>query len=181
MTKEELDQFRKKIACDIEYNNCRDRFRDNYEGMEAIIGDRRNLIDKVSKKVNLEKLWERDDIKSAFRKLSSLTPVGNKDSGFVPEINILRATYFLRHHMGLFDNWGGFPKDLDDPNEIEIGSNWKSQNPVLAILTIVKQIRDNLFHGGKIQIENEIYERNKILICIGAEILDILLKHIETP
>ncbi|GAA0890364.1 hypothetical protein GCM10009122_00420 [Fulvivirga kasyanovii] len=179
MTKDQLNEFREKIAKDTEYNDCRERFRNNYEDIEAIIGDRRNLINNVAQKANQNKLWEQEGIKSAARKLCCLTPVGNKDRGFEAGTNILRATYFLRHHTGLFDKWDGFLEDLDDVNEIEIGSHWKGKDPILAVLTIVKQIRDNLFHGGKVQLENKVYERNKVLICLASEILDIVLKNIN--
>jgi hypothetical protein len=49
-----------------------------------------------------------------------------------------------------------------------------------SMMELVKQIRNNLFHGGKMElVEPEVYERNKNLVRHGAEITTILLDYLE--
>jgi len=50
--------------------------------------------------------------------------------------------------------------------------------PFEAILRIIYQIRCNLFHGDKVILFGEQFERDKILIEASSSILEILLNHI---
>lgn len=62
-------------------------------------------------------------------------------------------------------------------NEIEHANNWTSDS-FSALFSIIKEIRDNLFHGRKIDIDLLQDERSKVLVQIGANLTDVLLAHL---
>ena len=68
-----------------------------------------------------------------------------------------------------------FP-DLD--NEKVTGKKW-TKSCFNALLTIIKQIRDNLFHGRKIELAPEQYNRNKELIGLSVELTTVILDNLE--
>ena len=50
-----------------------------------------------------------------------------------------------------------------------------------ALMTIVRQVRNNLFHGNKMEYAPiEQYERNKFLVRIAYEVTQILLDNLVT-
>jgi hypothetical protein len=49
-----------------------------------------------------------------------------------------------------------------------------------AMMILVRQIRNNLFHGMKMELSQpQIYERNKELVRLGAKITTVILDHLE--
>lgn len=58
--------------------------------------------------------------------------------------------------------------------EVEHANKWTSTS-FIALFSIIKQIRDNLFHGQKIDLDPIQYARNIELVQIGAELTDVLL------
>ena len=51
--------------------------------------------------------------------------------------------------------------------------------PFLALMFIIRQIRNNLFHDNKLQIENEQYDRNKKLVQVAALITNVILDNLK--
>ena len=48
-------------------------------------------------------------------------------------------------------------------------------------MILVRQIRNNLFHGKKMELsQHHIYERNKELVRLGAEVTTVILNHLYT-
>ena len=99
--------------------------------------------------------------------------MGSSKINFEPAESVKRATYFLRHHSELHEI--EFP-DIDD--EKKIGAKWEKSS-FNALLTIVKQIRDNLFHGRKMDLAEEQYARNKELVRMAIETTTIVLDKLE--
>lgn len=48
-----------------------------------------------------------------------------------------------------------------------------------ALMYIVRQIRNNLFHGNKLEIEEAQYKRNKELVQIAASITEVILNNLK--
>ena len=46
------------------------------------------------------------------------------------------------------------------------------------MMYIVRQIRNNLFHGRKLELRHRQYERNKCLVMTAEKITALLLEHL---
>ncbi len=170
----EIRIFREKLFKDNDNLVARRILHENYEWLESYWHDKykgNNHIDKFTNDFN-SFYWNLPEIKKISKKFSFYPPVASSNRNFEPTEAIKRATYFLRHHSELHDD---FP---DTNNEKEIGLKW-TKSSFNALLTIVKQIRDNLFHGRKMDIEEERYNRNKELINMAVEATTDILEKLE--
>lgn len=167
----EIEMFRQRLAEDPENLNIRRTMHEHYEWLDSYWKERygdANQIDKFCGE--FEKFyWECAEIKEVARKLSFYSPVGSSSYNFEPSVQIQRATYFLKHKSNLVE--GGFPKDEGE----EVLANQWQKSSFNALLTIVKQIRDNLFHGQKMDLEETQYKRNKELITMAASLTTVVL------
>jgi hypothetical protein len=82
--------------------------------------------------------------KNIAKKLIIIRPVGASNNNFKPTLNILRATYFLKYRSELFEKG----EIEDNQEEIVHAKNWNATN-FKALFSIMKQIRNSLFHGRK--------------------------------
>ncbi len=167
--------FREKLTQDKQNLDLRRTLHEHYEWLESYWQNRykgNNHIDKFDSEFG-DFYWDRIDTKAIAYKIAFYPPVGSSKNNFEPSISIQRATFFLRHYSDLFEE--EFP---DTSNEKEIGKLWQ-KNSFVALLTIVKQIRDNLFHGQKMELAEPQYTRNKELINMAVEITSIVLDHLE--
>lgn len=174
MNAQQIKQFREKLNFDKENLELRRRLHENYEWLESYWQDNykgNNHIDKFCNDFS-NFYWSLTEIKNIAHKLALYPPVGSSKRNFEPSITIQRATFFLRHFSDLFENV--FP---DTDNEKEIASHW-SKSPLNAVLTIVKQIRDNLFHGRKMELNEPQYTRNKELINMAVQFTDLVLENL---
>ena len=48
-----------------------------------------------------------------------------------------------------------------------------------ALMYIVRQIRNNLFHGNKLEIKEDQYQRNKKLVQTAASITKVILDNLK--
>jgi len=170
----EIEMFRQRLAEDPDNLNIRRTMHEQYEWLDSYwkekYGDA-NQIDKFCDEY--EKFyWECAEVREVARKLSFYPPVGSSSYNIEPTPQIQRATYYLKHKSNLVE--GGFPK-----NEAEeaLASQWKKSS-FNALLTIVKQIRDNLFHGQKMDLEENQYKRNKELVTMGANLTTVVLNRL---
>ncbi|MBK7443113.1 MAG: hypothetical protein IPI65_16845 [Bacteroidetes bacterium] len=88
--------------------------------------------------------WEFDVLREIARQFSSLNAVGNSIKNNIPSQNIIQATYFLKYKCNLYKNIEVDPVAA----EIEETDKW-NKSPFEALLVIIRQIRNNLFHGKK--------------------------------
>ena len=166
----QIHLFREKLAKDKRNLDARREFHEQYEWLESYWQRRyrNNHVARFSSEFN-SFYWELPELKELARKFSSYPPVGNSKRDFEPSESVKKATFFLKHHMGLFDI------ELPDiENEKALGRKW-SKNPLEAILVIVKQVRDNLFHGRKMELESDQYERNYELVSMSRDITRLFL------
>ena len=106
------------------------------------------------------------------REFSGYKPVGSSNRNFDPTEPVKQATFHLRHHTDLFET------ELllfDDENEVEIGRKWPKDSFEAAVLILVKKVRDNLFHGRKMDLEEDKYQRNKELVTMSSKIKRLIL------
>jgi hypothetical protein len=171
-----LVRFREKLQKDNENLSARRKLHENYEWLESFWRKKyngENLIDQFSREFE-DFYWELEDFRDIARKFSSYPPVGNSKMNFDPSEKLRRATYFLRHHCDL--NEERFP-DLEG-DEKKTGNKW-AKSKLNAVLTMTKQVRDNLFHGQKMQLRDELYKRNKKLVSMAVEVTEVILNNLE--
>ncbi len=167
----EISLFREKLADDQDNLNARRSLHEQYEWIEAYWQHRyngNNPLSKFSKEFE-SYYWGLSDFRELTREFSSFSPVGSSKRNFDPTESVKQATLYLRHHAKLFEV--KFP-DID--NEKEVRKMWKKSS-FEAILTIVKQVRDNLFHGRKMDLEENKYQRNKELVTMSSNITRLIL------
>jgi len=175
-------------------NHCIDRrtLHENYEWLEYFWrskyknGDSsvNDFIDDRGKF-----FWNLDLIKVLAHEFASIECVGsNKSSNYTQSEEIARATMYLRYCCNLFDD------DIPSCDSIECRQykknkglctkqsalKWKNNYDEIfafkALIYIVRQIRNNLFHGHKMTIEPIQFERNKRLVSLAAQVTGILLE-----
>jgi hypothetical protein len=154
--------FRLKLEEDIENREYRRRFHENYEWLDGYcrskwVTDGDNAILKFSNKFG-EYYWHNvSEIPALTIRMGELGPVGSsRKPNYEPTLEIVHATILLRR---------------DNSNPIQ---KFKS------MMELVRQIRNNLFHGKKMDLnELPVYERNKNLVWLGAEITTVVLDYLE--
>jgi hypothetical protein len=137
----------------------RRRFHENYEWLEGYWRDRWGTsgFNKFHEKLG-EYYWSLDGFRDLAHELAKMGPIGDSTKpNYEPNQSVIEATQKL-----LADNKDG-DKEL-----------------FKATMILVRQIRNNLFHGKKMEISDpEAYERNKKLVCLARKITDILLDDLE--
>lgn len=171
----EILSFIDRLDDDLENKELRRKFHENYEWLESYWKRKYNVNNGEQLFCNhhADFYWQIDAIKNIAKRLSIMKPVGSSTQNFEATLNILRATYFLKYKCDFFQEG-----DIEEnQGEIEQSDNW-NQSGFHALFSIIKQIRDNLFHGRKTDLEESQYERNKELVKIGAEITTLLLENL---
>ncbi|MDT0690305.1 hypothetical protein RM549_10950 [Salegentibacter sp. F188] len=176
MKSNEIRLFREKLEQDQENLNIRRQFHEQYEWLEGYWNGRyrgNNHIDQFDREFG-DYFWNLGELRDLVRDLASYPPIGSSKSNFDSTITIQRATYYLRFSTNLYEI--EFPMDSD--NDKEIANEW-NKSAFNGSLTIVKQIRDNLFHGRKAELSEPQYTRNKELISMGVRITNLILEKLE--
>lgn len=171
----EIKLFRERLAVDKENQGIRRTLHEHYEWLESYWQNRykgKNHIDKFDKEFGIY-FWNLEQTKDCARRFAFYPPVGSSKNNFEPTVSIERATYHLRYYSNLFDE-----EYIGASNEKEVGILW-GKSSFVALLTIVKQVRDNLFHGRKMELEEPQYTRNKELITMAVEVTTTVLDNLE--
>ena len=176
MISEEIQLFRNKLRQDPVNQNNRRLFHELFEWLESFWNRNyagNNGLSNFSNQFD-DFYWNIPELKKLSGRLCMYPPIGNSNNNFIPQENILRATYHLRHHSNLFDGINMPPVNDGDEDK---GNLWQ-HSKLETILTIVSQIRNNLFHGRKMEVEEEQYQRNKELIAISVKISNLILENL---
>ncbi len=128
------------------------------------------IID-FGKKYN--EIWD-NKIKSLTKEIISLECVGNGKNDAPPNKFVKTATLFLRENLQLKSDVCLF---CSKKNSCRENGNFDFDK-FDAILRILYQIRCNLFHGDKPELEGPQGIRNKKLVSIGNEILIAILQQL---
>jgi len=175
MISQEINDFRRKLTEDAENREIRRSFHENYEWLESYWQQKFNGNNGEQQFCNMhhEFYWQIEDIKIVAKEFAVIKPVGNSNNNNEPTEHTLRATYFLKYHAQLF-----LENELPTNQEqIEKANNW-NDNAFKAIFDIGKQIRNNLFHGRKMDLEEEQYRRDKLLITLATKFTSVLLDNL---
>jgi hypothetical protein len=176
MVSYEISNFIDRLNVDIENKEVRRRFHENYEWLESYWKRKfgGNNGNQLFCNNHGEFYWQIDDIKNTAKQLTAIRPVGSSNNNFQPTVSTYRATYFLKYNSDLYLE--GENEEIQD--ETAHANNWNSTS-FHALFAIMKQIRDNLFHGRKIDLDEVQYQRNKELVEIGADLTDLLLLNLN--
>ncbi len=196
-----INPIRKQLFIDDEYTEWVGEFGLNYSLIEALWTDVEELgnIDVFCKKF-ADYYWNLTSIKEKARRFASIECVGSSRLnryGNEQTQEIAEATAFLRYNVGLF-----FKIELPTCDSIGCRYNKKEKHLCFqgsaeswgnrrdhvnnanyasfkALLYIVRQIRNNLFHGNKFDLEEKQRTRNILLVRTAAETIQVVLDHLE--
>ena len=194
MSARELIYVIQTLKQDGEHYGARRTIHENYEWLEGFWRHKYNksanpIDDFVKDKGKF--YWGLEEIRDLAKAFASIECVGsNKEFDYTQTTEVARATMYLRYSCNLFS---------DEPPNCSLikcrkhktvkglclkgnANLWKKDFDVIfafkALLYIVRQVRNNLFHGHKLTIEPIQLERDKILVHLSAQVTEILLNRL---
>lgn len=159
----EILSFRQHLEMnDPENKEFRRRFHENYEWLDGYcrskwVASGDNAIMIFCTKFG-EYYWNNiPQIPILAHELGDRGPIGNsRNPNYESTKEVDLATITLQHNEG------------------------SNVHQFRAMMILVRQIRNNLFHGKKMELnERDIYQRNKELVRLGSEITTVILDHLE--
>jgi len=151
----EIADFRRRLEADPENREARRSFHENFEWLEGYwrsqFGD--HYFDVAWDKYG-DYFWEHvREVQQVAQVIAGLPPVGNnKDKNYEPSMEVKQATKLLQT------------------------LNETPKHHFRALMLIVWQIRNNLFHGKKMELTDERqYQRNKDLVMLATEVTEAIL------
>jgi hypothetical protein len=195
-----VNQVRGQLFADDEYAEWVAQFGLNYSLVEALWTDIQELgnIDRFCEKF-AHYYWNIPAIKEMARRFTTIECVGSSRLnryGNEQTEEIAQATSFLRHVTGLLSKGEAINCDIigcrHSKKEKLIcnpksAASWANRRDHVndadyasfkALLYIVRQIRNNLFHGNKFDLEREQKKRNIMLIKTASETMEIILDNL---
>lgn len=186
-----IQEFRRKIASDEEYRRSRRDFHENYEWMEAYWREKYRDLDQFCR-VCGPHFWSLEEARNSAREFASDECVGSsKNPSYEQTEEVAKATMYLRYRAGLFRAEDEIPdcstigcreykSDYGWCNET-MADQWTSGEHAAfkALMYIVRQIRNNMFHGRKLEIGSSQYDRNRRLVQIAATVTGAILDNLE--
>lgn len=154
----EIRAFRERLASDPENREARRSLHENYEWLEGYWRSQfgGNFFDQVWQAYG-EYYWQSfPRLKEIATEFANQKPVGNNQNiDYAPSGEVITATNVLMV--------------LDKTPQLHFR----------ALMIIVRQIRNNMFHGKKMDIVDETqYQRNKELVRFAAEITGLILDNL---
>ncbi|MBN1364692.1 MAG: hypothetical protein JW976_07810 [Syntrophaceae bacterium] len=152
----EVLKFRRRLESDPDNLDARRSFHENYEWLEGYwlskFGEYH--FDKVWKKYGNYYWQNLPEIQQISRKFADLRPVGNNENlNYEPTQEVITATNLLQT------------------------LNKTPNTHFRALMIIVRQIRNNLFHGKKMELSDELqYQRNKELVKLAKLVTEVILE-----
>jgi len=176
--------FRQMLASDPEYREARRDFHEAYEWLEGYWhADKQvNSFDLFCDKLGPYYWANVSTVKSLAARLACEGAVGSsRNKNYSPTKEIMKAASFLLYRAGVV---------LDETRgecEAEARQHYADQDHALqwtepsfkAMMVVVRQIRNNLFHGRKIAPAGDQYERDKRLVALARDISVVLLDYLE--
>jgi hypothetical protein len=153
-----IHDFRRRLENDMENRESRRSFHENYEWLEGYWQSQfgENFFEKFWE-TSGEFYWQNiPHLREIAASLAALPPVGDSDKeNYEANPEVIAATELLRT------------------------LNKTPDRHFRALMIIVRQIRNNMFHGKKMEIidENQ-YQRNKTLVIFAVQITNLLLENL---
>lgn len=188
MQAEELVRLIERLREDPEYHEMRRDFHEMHEWLEGYWRQYPNMgnMDKFCECLG-DYYWTLDELRNLAWDLASQGCVGNSTTGYIPTQEVIKATMFLLHRAEIKGDKNQVPScDAMDCHKTRHGllcnaqqraDEW-NRSGFKAVMYIVRQIRNNLFHGRKLEVEPRQYERNRQLVSSAQQITDLLLEHL---
>ncbi|TWI80617.1 hypothetical protein IQ13_3296 [Lacibacter cauensis] len=185
----------RRIKADPKYYADRTSFHHNYELLERFWRERYENKDNAFSLFIREfgaDLWQIRGIQKLATQFASIECVGSSNyDDFTQTQDLAKATMYLRYFSLLFKK--------NSPKCSEIGCRhfkqglgyctkangrkWtKKDHPYSsfnALMVIIRQVRNNLFHGSKFSIESTQYLRDKKLITLSARTTQIIIDNLS--
>ena len=181
-----------KIRSDNEHLKDRRVLHENYEWLEYFWREKYNrgdhsIDDFITEKANF--YWATDKVKELAKDFASIECVGsNREANYEQNQVIACATMYLRFQCTLFaditPDCNSIPCRHHKTNtghcSAASGRHWENMDndnhaAFKALMYIIRQIRNNLFHGYKMTLENEQFQRDKVLVSIAAQTTGFLI------
>jgi hypothetical protein len=185
MTAEEIQLFRHRLQSDEEYREARRAFHEAYEWLEGYwrtnrqVGTFGSFCDRFG-----AYFWNSvPEVRGLAGRLACEGFVGDSMRNFRPNDRVIRATMFLLYKAdfvsqdALANCEGNMRRRNPDLCRPEIAECWTG-DAFEAMMEIVRQIRNNLFHGRKMEFDGEQYDRNRRLIILARDITQTLLDNL---
>lgn len=184
MNSEKIELIQKKLF-KPEYKELISDFMINYSLLEAYWTDTEELkdIDNFCKS-HSHYYWSKPEIKEYAGVYADIECVGSSRIdryGSIPSDEIIQVTMFLRNKLNINC------KDMANSDR-ELGNQWKNRRDhkgneeyasFKALMYIIRQIRNNLFHGNKFDLEKDQHIRNKKLIKTAKKATKLILKELS--
>lgn len=191
MNANRINEFRRKIAQDKKYHELRRDFHENYEWLEAYWCDKFGSLDRFCKEYG-SYFWSLTQIRDLAKKFAFDECVGSsKNPSYEQKQKIAKATMYLRYKVGFTNSEGKIPNcSTIECRQHKSSKGWCNKAyanqwtggdhaAFKALMYIVRQIRNNLFHGNKLEIEEYQYNRNKKLVQVAASITKVILDNLK--
>lgn len=170
----------------------REARRDFHEGYEWIEGYSRQHPELGSMERFCNRFgdyyWRIGEFRDLAWELGRQGCVGNSlDDNYFPAPQVIRATMYLLHRTVI-----GEGRDVNECSDMDCvraryglelcdvhqrAREWTGSE-FEAAMGIIRQIRNNLFHGRKLELMDRQYERNRQLVTTAARITTLLLDHL---
>jgi hypothetical protein len=185
----------KRIKSDPKYYNDRNAFHHNYELLESFWRERYSNDDNA---FNLfikefgEALWNYRGLQKLATQFASIECVGSSNYGhFIQTLEVAKATMYLRYNSALFKKnhpkcnsiaCRGYKIGTGHCTKINGRRFTRKDHPYssfAALMTIIRQVRNNLFHGSKFSMERDQFLRDKKLITLSAKATEQILDNLS--
>ncbi len=183
------------LKSDKSYLADRSTLHHNYEALEGFwrhhFFDKSDPFDQFIKEFG-PTLWQLNKIKALATQFTSIECVGSSNTGdFYQTEEIAKATMYLRYHSKLFKK--SFPtcESIECRNHkmdsglctIAKGRQWTRKDypysSFKALMYILRQVRNNLFHGSKFSMEQQQYKRDKKLVALSSKATTLILENLS--
>jgi hypothetical protein len=145
-------------------------------------GDKQGVLEFA--KEHGPNIWSNPEVQNIALQLAKIECVGNGANDAPPHPEVKFATELLQQTFGL---------DHQTICQQKCRANKKNDcvnvisrdfsppvTPQMALYRIVYQVRCNLFHGDKVDLDAFQMERDEFLVSCGTQLIDVTLKYIST-
>ena len=144
-------------------------------------GDKQGVVEFA--KEHGSNLWRNQSVQDIAIKLANAECVGNGANEAPPHSEVKYAQEFLQQTFGI--DHQTICQQVCRPNKRAGCATIVSRefsppvNPAMALYRIIYQVRCNLFHGDKVDLDAFQMERDEFLVSCGTELMDVTLRHIS--
>lgn len=159
---ENLDEFNNKVN-NTDYSNYRNNFKDKYTFLEKYCKENyknKNVHSCLPQKFNF---LNEVEILNKTKELINLEYIKDNNYGFIVNPSVQKSTDLLR---AVFAN-----QENENINKVELNK---------SLFQLLKQIRDNLIHDGKFELEENQFNRNFQITKISSEMSDLIINKLNS-